>query len=154
MLTANRPLIIAIASLVLLVVTPSARAAEEVDNPRYTRWASAEVGSTATYEGEVVMGPNKVPLKSVYKLAEKTPTQVVVEITTTMTMAGAERTMPAQKVTIPAKSDKADVKELGKEEIEAGGKKLSIRRWRSMPMPIAWRTFSLSNGAYVLFIPT
>jgi hypothetical protein len=114
---------VSLAVVVALLVTTSSARAEEVDNPRYTRWASSEIGSTATYSGEVVMGPNKVPLKSVYKLAEKTPAQVVIEITMTMTMGGADREMPAQKVTIAAKSEKADVKELGKEEIEAGGKK-------------------------------
>ncbi len=37
---------------------------------------------------------------------------------------------------------------------EPGGMKLSTIRCRSIPMAIAWRTFGLSNGGYVLFMPT
>ena len=32
--------------------------------------------------------------------------------------------------------------------------KLSTIRCRSSAIAIAWRTFSLSNGGYVLFMPT
>ena len=115
--------VFAIASLVLLVAQ-SARAADEpVDNPRFQRWAKFNIGSSATFAGEMGQGNFKGEMESVYKLAEKADDHVVVEITTTMTMSGNKQTMPPQKVTINAKSPKADVKELGQEDVEAAGKK-------------------------------
>jgi hypothetical protein len=127
MLTARPrlPLRLALAGVaLLLVVPPRARAAaEEVDNPRYANWAKFAVGSSATYAGEVAAAGFKGTMESVYKLAEKTDDHVVVEITSTMTMAGNKQALPAQKVTIKSKTPKADVKELGKEDVEAAGKK-------------------------------
>jgi len=123
--TSGRSIAVTVASLLVLVfVAQSARAADEpVDNPRFQRWAKFNVGSSATFTGEMGQGNFKGEMESVYKLAEKADDHVVVEITTTMTMAGNKQTMPLQKVTINAKAPKADVKELGKEDVEAAGKK-------------------------------
>jgi len=124
MLTSVRSTAFAVASiLILMLVTPSVRADDVVDNPRYQGWAKFNVGSSATYTGEVGQGAAKGEVERTYKLAEKADDHVVVEITTTTTTAGNIKTIPVQKMTIPAKMPKADVTELAKEEVEAAGKK-------------------------------
>jgi len=123
MLRSRLPLRVSLVVVALLSVAASSARAEEVDNPRYARWAKFAVDSSATYTGEVAAAGFKGTMESVYKLAEKTDDHVTIEMTSTMTMAGSTQTMPVQKVTIKSKAEKADVKELGEEDIEAAGKK-------------------------------
>ena len=72
MLRSRLPLRVSLLVIALLFVTASSARAEEVDNPRYARWAQFAVGSSATYTGEVSAAGFKGTMESVYKLAEKT----------------------------------------------------------------------------------
>lgn len=110
------------------VGTPRAfAAADEVENPAYTAWSKFPVGSSQTLASTMQAGGMNVVVDTVSKLAEKTDTQVVIEITATMEFGGQRRQMPAQRQTIPAKSKKEDVKPLPDEKVEAAGEQFTCK---------------------------
>jgi hypothetical protein len=116
-----------IALLSLGLCPPSARA-ETQDNLQYAHWAKFKPGTTVTMTGDMDAGSLKLAMEIVTKLVEVNADKLSLETTTVTTIAGQERKSPPRKREVPAKEEKkADVKTIGEEEIEAGGKKYKCK---------------------------
>lgn len=96
--------------LVLTLLAVPAFAAEMVDNPVYQSWAKYGVGTTAVYKSTADMAGTQTASTITYKLAELTPEKAVIEMATSMEVAGQKIDTPAQKMDYPAKVEKTEGK--------------------------------------------
>jgi hypothetical protein len=106
-------------------------AAEMVDNPQYTSWASHKTGTSITMKQDMDMGAMKMSNTVVQTLKEITPEKATVEFAVTIDMGG-QKHENKQSRDIPAKVEKGHenlppevkgtTKETGKEKVEVAGK--------------------------------
>ncbi len=111
---------------VMMVAAPLARA-EQVDNPAYEAWAKFGVGSSETLHSSMQAGGQSMEMESTRTLKEKTDDHLVITVQATMNMMGQQHTTPERTMTIPAKTQKKDVKELGTEDVQAAGQTFSCK---------------------------
>jgi hypothetical protein len=109
------------AAILFLATTASVSVAAQIDSPTYKAWARFKVGSSETLGYTVESGGMKMEMESTSTLKEVADDQVTIALQGTMNMMGQKRTIPARTLTIPAKADQKDVKELGEENVEAAG---------------------------------
>lgn len=109
-------------ALAALAMIGLAARAEQVDNPAFGAWTKFAVGSNATLSGSIEAGERKMQMEMTQKLAEKADDKVTIETTATMEMMGQKHATPARKQEIKAKTEKADITEIGSEKVEAAGK--------------------------------
>jgi hypothetical protein len=114
--------VIAALATVLFAGVLVASAAEQIDNPQYKAWSSYGVGSSQTLSGEISGGGANMKMEAVHTLVEKSDTQLVVEVSGTMDVAGQKHALPTHKQVIAAKVDPADVQKIGTEQVTAAGK--------------------------------
>jgi hypothetical protein len=106
----------------------AAEAAAATPNLEYGYWAHFKPGTTVTLTAEMDAGGAKITSEVVKKLIEVKADKLVIEQSATMVLAGQERKTPAKQRDVPAKDPKkAEIKEIGTEEIEAGGKKYKCK---------------------------
>ena len=112
-----------------------ARAGEMKDNPKYQAWAKFKPGSTNTLSTDIEMGPNKIHLDITRKLVSVTDKEIVVETVSTATVMGHDHAQPATTETIPAQTDKDEIKGTGEKEVEAMGKTFKCKVWEAAGSP-------------------
>ena len=125
--------LIAIAALLAVVAwlgSPSAQAAEMVDNPQYLSWSKHKTGTTVTLKQDIAMGPMNLSGTTTQTLVELTADKAVIEHATTMDVAG-QKQESKNKQEIPSKvekgkefnpSGKGTAKETGTEKVDVAGK--------------------------------
>lgn len=97
--------------------------AQQYDNPKFAAWSKFNIGSSQTLESVTGDGNKQVTTDQTRTLTEKTDDYLVVEMKSTMIMAGQSMEGAPHTEKIPAKLDK-DTKETpaGEEKIDAAGK--------------------------------
>ena len=115
-MTTRRPLLVA-GHIVLFSLT--AARAEEIDNPQFSAWSSFNVGTRVTLESKMNDG---MTMTSVRTLKQKAADHVVIEVLTTLEKGGKKEPTRPIPVTVKAKVDKAEAKELEHEKIQVAGK--------------------------------
>lgn len=116
----------------LALALAGAAVADELDNPTYTNWAQFKPGAMVEYKSVSDVAGNKTETIIVYTLKEVTAEKAVVEMKTTMMMAGQKFEQPPMPLEHPAKVQnqpqpegeqmKVEQKE-GSESIDAAGQK-------------------------------
>ena len=95
----------------LAIVGLMATVALAEDNPMYKSWADHGVGTSVTTKSKTTAAGQTSEMESTQTLVEKTDEKVVIEIVTTMVVAGNKMEMPAQKMEIQAKFDTPEASE-------------------------------------------
>lgn len=120
----------------LSVMAAGVRAEDLVDNPVYKSWAAHGIGTKVYTDGTMAMAGMNITMEITTELVEKDAEKVVVETQSKMNMPGMPAQPPQkQKLTFKAKVPKGqeatgtlppdvkgEVKELGNEKVDAGGK--------------------------------
>jgi hypothetical protein len=102
--------------------------AEQQDNQQYLHWAKFKPGSSVAMSGQMDANGQKLQIDMINVLVEVNKDKVVLESTSAVNIAGVDRKSPGRKRDVPAREEKkADVKQLGEEEIEAAGKKFKCK---------------------------
>ncbi len=124
-------------ALLFGLATSGARADEKVDNPTYKHWAQFKPGSFSVLETSQTITAAGTVIKTettlTTTLKELSPEKAVVEMQFVTVTSGREIKMPPQKMEIPAKFTKVELKKQeqpegqikvkeGKEELKVGGK--------------------------------
>lgn len=139
----------------ILVLSLVAPVADEIDNPEYQRWAGFKPGSSVTVK--TVNETHKVEMTTTTTLKSKDAKEIVLEMKTSMVIAGKTIEQPAQTRKVPAKIKKFTVKsdakkpQTGKETlkvakqdlactwtktiVEAGGTKTTSKVWMCDKVP-------------------
>lgn len=124
----RRSLMVAVAVCVAFALTGVARA-EMVDNPEYTTWAKAKVGTKVTFQTSMNMGGMSMTQTLVKTLKSVAPEKVTVEETMVMDLGGMKQEQKTTREIMPKVDDanaympsdvKGTIKETGKETIKAG----------------------------------
>lgn len=131
----NRVFSIAILFAALIVGAARAEdpAAEKKDNPNYLVWSKFKPGSTSTVVADISDGKDNVHIETTRKLVSVSADNVVVETVSIRRTKGKEITQAPIKQTIPAKTDKDEIKETGTKDTDAMGKTFKCKVWDSAP---------------------
>jgi hypothetical protein len=107
------------------------------DNPNYLVWSKFKPGSTTTVVADITEGKDNVHIETTRTLLSVSADNVVIETTSIRKTKGHEITQAPVKQTIPAKTDKDEIKETGTKDMDAMGKTFKCRVWDSAPAKAA-----------------
>jgi len=85
-------------TVLAILVGMGVASAEPIDNPVYAQWAKFKAGSFVRYAQKSVAMNNETTSEVEYKLLEVTPEKVVVEMSTSMTVAGNKVNVPPTRM--------------------------------------------------------
>jgi hypothetical protein len=125
--------VIKIAIVFVTVFFTTTRADDAKDNPNYLVWAKFKPGSTSTVVADIRDGQDNVHIETTRTLVSVSAETVVVETVSIRKTKGHEITQAPIKQTIPAKTNKDEIKETGRKDMDAMGKTFKCRVWDSTP---------------------
>ena len=111
----------------------TALAAEMKDNPNYLVWAKFKPGSSCTVAADIRDGQDYILIETTRTLVSVTADQVVVQTVTRAKRNGHEDPAVPINQTITAKTDKDEIRETGRKDVDAMGKTFACRVWDSTP---------------------
>jgi hypothetical protein len=112
-------------------ISAIAQAGESRDNPNYAVWAKFKPGSTSTVTADIRDGENNIHVEVTRTLESVSDDKIVVKKVSVSKEKGHVQTTAPETETIPAKTEKDEIKETGKKDIDAMGKTFKCRVWDS-----------------------